>query len=340
MGLFKRAHVRGINHELVRQGMIGWPSEKIAEEATDVIADELAEEEIPEVSGDEGLSAEEAAAIIDQLVEVAEAIAEKTGQVHDDNLSKMAASVNYETAASAHATSLLQKAAAEAGTDVTGDGRFQETMMDGGMGHIDARKDPSSEKVGPQGTSTLDTSPGEVGAQTPQPETIGPAEEVSSEVSKLSSRIEKLNDLLNKQSSTDPGSGNTGTPARKEPKDNQEMSGVAPAQGKTTQPKGPLMGSQQPQPRAESPATPGEVAKLSSLLQNALNKLSGEVPPELKENAEDMKQQEAKEEKAKQEGKKPPKEEKDDKADSEKSEEEKKAQFAHALQILQNYAGS
>lgn len=334
MGLFKRAHVRGINHELVRQGLIGWPSEKIAEEATDVVADELPDEMMPEVSGDEGLSAEEAAAVIDQLVEVADAIAEKTGQVKDENLSKLAVSVDYETAAKAHATALLSKAAAEAGTDVTGDGRFQETMMDGGMGHIDAQKDPSSEKVGPQGTSTLDTSPGEVGAQAPQLESIGPAENVTSEVSKLSSQVSRLSELLNKQSSTDPGSGNTGTPAREEPKDNQEMSGVAPAQGKTTQPKGPLMGSQQPQARAQSPATPGEVAKLSSLLEKAIQKVSGEVPPELKENAEDMKQQEAKEEKKKKDKDEEPKKE------EEKSEEEKKAALANALQTLAVYANS
>ena len=89
MGLFKRAHVRGMNHELVRQGLIGWPNEKIAEIAADEVADSFdavppeeemggeegippgmegeggGEEEIPEVTDEEGLTPEQAAGVIE-----------------------------------------------------------------------------------------------------------------------------------------------------------------------------------------------------------------------------------------------------------------------------------
>lgn len=282
MGLFKRAHVRGINHELVRQGLISWPTEKIAEEAADAVADELDEEEMPEVSGEEGLSAEEAAGVIDKLVDVAEEIAEKTSYYRDADFPKIAAAVDYETAAGAHATSVMMKAAAEAGTDVTGDGRFQEDMMEGGMGPLDASQNPSSEWVAPQGTSSLDTSPGEVGAQEPQTPP-GASAATPGEVAKLSYQLDQV---LRKLSSTDPGSGNTGAPGHTEPPDNQDMSGVAPAQGKTVQPKGPLMGEQQAQPRTDSVATSGEVAKLSSLLQRTLRKLSADVEIEVETDKE------------------------------------------------------
>ncbi|RKY27905.1 MAG: hypothetical protein DRP83_01625, partial [Planctomycetota bacterium] len=316
---FKRAHVRGINHELVRQGLIGWPTEKIAEEAADMVADELPEEEMPEVSGEEGLSAEEAAGVIDKLVDVAEEIAEKTSHVVDEEFPKLAASVSYEDAASAHARSLVIKVASEAGTDVTGDGRFQEDMMEGGMGPIDAQKDPSSEKVGPQGTTGLDTSPGEVGAQEPQTPPPGASAPTSGEVAKLSFQ---LADVLKKLSSTDPGSGNTGAPGHAEPPDNQTMSGVAPAQGKTTQPKGPLMGEQKPQPRADSVATSGEVSKLSSLVKEVIEKMGGEMPEALKEKAEEKKEESKN---------------KDEEKKEESSEDEKKAELVNALNTLSEF---
>jgi hypothetical protein len=321
MGLFKRAHVRGINHELVRQGLINWPNEKIAEEAADAVADEMGEEVLPEVSGEEGLSAEEAAGVIDKLVDVAEEIAEKTSNQRDDNFPKLAAAVEYDVAASAHATSLMQKAAAEAGTDVTGDGRFQEDMMAGGMGPIDAQKDPSSEKVVPQGTSNLDTAPGEVGAQEPQTDPPGASAPTPGEVAKLSALLEKFT----KRSSTDPGSGDTGGTGHKEPPDNQAMLGVAPAQGKTTQPKGPLMGEQKPQPRTDSVSTSGEVAKLSSLLQEAITKISGDVPPQFKAKAEESKEEKKEEKKE------------ESKEESEDDEKEKKAQLKNALEVLSQH---
>jgi len=328
MGLFKRAHVRGINHELVRQGLISWPTEKIAEEAADAVADELPEEEMPEISGEEGLSAEEAAGVIDKLVDVAEEIAEKTSHYKDEEFPKLAASVDYETAATVHATALMHKAAEEgAGTDVTGDGRFQEDMMEGGMGPLDAKKDPSSEKVGPQGTTTLDTSPGEVGAQEPQNPPPGASAATPSEVAKLSAQVDELL-RLQKKSSTDPGSGDTGAPGHTEPPDNQAMSGVAPAQGKTTQPKGPLMGEQKPQPRTDSVPTSGEVSKLSSLLQEAISKLGGELPPELKEKMEEKKEEKSDDDDG------------EEKKDDEKGDDEKKAELANALQTLTEYVSS
>ena len=306
MGLFKRAHVRGMMFELIRRDLLSFPSEKIADEVADAVADNLPdmpeegmEEEaelgegdipIPEMTGDEGLTAEEATAVVDQLVDVAEQIAEKTGNVKDAEFNKLAASVSYEDAAILHANAVMEKAALEEGTDVTGDGRFQDVMAEG-QGPIDAAQNPSSEVVVPQGTTSLDTSAGAVGAEVPQEETPGASAITPGEVAKLSSLLKKLSETDN---GTAPGSGDTGSDAYQEAPTNVAMSGVAPSQGTTTQPKGPVIGEQKPQPaqQAISPATPNEVSKLSSVLSQALEvlqKQGGELPPELKEAIEDKK---------------------------------------------------
>ncbi len=349
MGLFKRAHVRGMVFELVRRDLLSFPSEKIADEVADAVADNLPDmppeamggegmpEEamaaamaeggvpVPEITGDEGLTAEEATAVVDQLVEVAEQIAEKTGSVKDVEFNKLAASVSYEDAAVLHANAVMEKAALEEGTDVTGDGRFQDVMAEG-QGPIDAAQNPSSEVVGPQGTTSLDTSVGAVGAEMPQAETPGATAVTSGEVAKLSSLLQKMSEADN---GTAPGSGNTGSQAYQEASTNVAMSGVAPAQGKTVQPKGPLMGEQQPQSREVSPATPNEVSKLSSVLAQTLEMLKkqgGELPPELKEAIEDKKEDK---EDDKEEDKK------EDKKEDEKEDEKKEAsELLRALQTV------
>ena len=333
MGLFKRAHVRGINFELMRRGLISFPNEKVADEIADAVADNIPEETVPEVTGEEGLSAEEAAEVIDQLVDVAEEIAQKTSGVKDPELNKLAASVDYNEAAAAHATDLMKKSAEEAGTSVTGDGRFQDAIMEG-EGQIDAAQNPSSEVVGPQGTSDIDATAGAVGAERPQEDTPGATAITPGEVAKLSSLLSKLSQ---EDKGTNPGSGSTGTPAYTEPDTNMGMSGVAPDQGKTVQPKGPLTGTQIPQPAKQSvsPATPGEVAKLSSVLAQTFERLHKigaieDLPPALKEQIE-KKKEESKDENGE---KKDENGENGEKKDEEKKEENGQKEAAELLGAL------
>ncbi len=278
MGLFKRAHVRGINFELVRQNLITWPNEKIAEEAADAVADNMMDEEIPEMSTGEGLSAEEATQVIDQLVDVAENIAEKTSGAKDVEFNKLAASFDYETAAILTANSLIEKAAEEVGTTtVTGDGRFQDAMLDGETVE-DARENPQQEMVVPQGTTHMDTSAGEVGAQQDQPGGQPGAVDIppTGEVAKISHLLQKL---AEEETGTNPGTGEP-TPYL-EPSTNVAAVGATSPGGKgtTSQPKGPQIGEQMKQPGGQPGAgeTPkGEVAKLSHLLKAAMKKVSME----------------------------------------------------------------
>jgi len=223
MGLCKRAYVRGINHEMMRQGVVGYPTAKIAEEAADEIADAL--EEMPETTGEEGLDPEESAEIMDAIVEVANEIAEKSGSAPDEDLSKVASAVDYEAAAHAHAISVMEKAAAEFGTDVTGGPPMDENAS-GGMADIDAMKNPSDEIVVPQGTTHFDTSAGEVGAQREQPDPPGFAPPIDNEVSKLSAWLNKLSmegDSSNASGDGTPGSSGGKGDGRKDLETNVAM---------------------------------------------------------------------------------------------------------------------
>ena len=322
MGLFKRAHVRGINFELVRQGLIAWPSEKISEEAADAIADNMPEEELPEVSEEEGLTEEEAANVIEKLVEVADEIAEQTGGVKDASFNKIAAEIDPYEAAILTANDLIEKAAMEAGTDVTGDGRFQEDNMSGGMANIDAVKDPSAEKVVSTGTTQLDTSPGAVGAEKPTDDAPGATAITDGEVAKLSQVFARLRKAAGEEADegTAPGAGDTSSPAYDEPTTNIKMDGAI-AQGQTGHPKGPQIGEQTPNPAMSNPVKPtSEVAKLSSLLNRVLKQAEeeekkDEFPPVKEEKKEDS-------------------EEKKEDAEEKKEETKEAADLLNALRIV------
>jgi hypothetical protein len=176
-------------------------------------------------------------------------------------------------------------AEAEAGTSVTGDGRFQ-TEMAAGTGPLDAAQTPSSEWVGEKGTTRLDTSPGAVGAEKPQEKKPGASDVTPAEVAKLSSFLKKLSDEM----------APVGTP--NEPKDNLIAAGAI-EQGKTVQPKGPQMGEQKPQPAKQqvTAATPNEPSKLARAL-NLLSKLSEEMEECDKDEKKEEKSDEKKEEKS------------------------------------------
>lgn len=300
MGVCKRAQVRGIQHVMIGTGLVSYPDAKYAEESADLIADNL--EGLPEVSGDEGLSPEEAADVMDQIVDVANEIAEKTGfDRSNDALEKAASAVGIETAAHAHSLALMEKAAGE--TDVTGDGQHHEQYADGGMAEQDIEDNPSSEIVVPQGTTQFDTSAGAIGAEETQPEAPGYSPPISNEVSKLSSlgaMLKKLS-MEGDTASGDgtPGAGTGNPPGRKDLETNIAMpkETVVREQGTTSQK--PHI----PVPTVANPAAAGvtqeskpttdvqkDVGKVAAAIlahpdkDAILAKLAKELPPEFLEN--------------------------------------------------------
>jgi len=352
MGLFKRAHVRGINFELIRRGLISYPNEKIADETSDAVADNIpdpaamqggmppemqgAEPGMPEITPESGLTEDEAANVIQQLADVAEEIAQKTGSVKNAALQKLAASVDYEQAAYAHAINVMEKAAEEfGGPPMAGDGTSNPEEMMAGEGEVDADTNPSDEKVGPQGTTDLDTGAGAVGAERPQESTPGPTDVTPGEVAKLSMLLRKLSQADGQAQGTAPGSGGTDSVGRQELQTNLTMSGVAPSMGTTTQPSGPMIGEQKENPAVQgtSPATPGEVAKLSSALITALTNLSkagGELPPGLFPEVGEKKEEKTEEKtEEKSEG-----EEKKEEGEGEEEKEASAREFLNALRVV------
>jgi hypothetical protein len=244
MGLFKRSHVRGLNFGLMRNGLVHYSSVKVANEVADAVADEVPEEEAPEVTDETGMSANEVAPILQKLVEVAQAIAAKTGSAMDENLNKVAADQNLDIVKLAYATAerLIYKAALEAGTTNPGSGpaTHEQVFIEG---ETDAEKNPSSAVTGPKGSSSMDTSGGEVGSQTVRPDQPGtqdsPAPTTLADV-KISSFLQKLS----KDGVLPQGGG------RMDLTTNANLGGTVVSQGSTTQT------TTQPVPLKKHPAAP------------------------------------------------------------------------------------
>lgn len=197
MGLVKQAHVRGMNHTLIANGILSYATAKMAEDVADAVADNMDEEEMPEETPEDGLTEEQAASIIDQLAAVAEAISEKTGGAKDAGLNKIAASVSLRDAAYAHAHFLVKRAMEE-GTTNPGEGSPAPELT-GTEAQVDAVNNPSTAVVVPQGTSAIDTTPGIVGHAEPAPAQPGtsasPAPDSMADIKAASELIKALKKL-------------------------------------------------------------------------------------------------------------------------------------------------
>lgn len=318
MGLFKRAHVRGVAHELTLRGITTWPSKLAEEEAADAVADDFGDEEIPEVTDEAGLTPEEASAVVQKLVEVADEIAQKTGGARDLGVNKLAAATSYEDAAAGAAVSLMQKAAAETaaetGPDVPGTGVPSPAEGATAETAIDTQKTPSAEVVGPQGTTDFSTAEGAVGKEKDQDKPGAVASEPTGAVAKLSSLFKHMAAMDGASLTGGEAKGTAPTPRQDLP-DNQVIPGaVASSQGGTgfTVPDAAMVGVLKEQPAGTpgtSAPTPNDVAadaKAASLFltqtpqgRTLLKKLSEEAAEaEKKEEppvAEEKKKEEAEE---------------------------------------------
>jgi len=276
MGLFKRAHVRGMVHELTRMGVVSWPTKLAEEEAADAIADAMPEEVVPEQTDEEGLTPEQAEEALKQIVDVAEQIAEKTGGAIYEDTCKMAAAASYEDAAAHAALAVMEKAAAETaagGPIVPGQDAPVEDNSATSEADIDAVNTPSAAIVGPQGTTEVDTKPGAVGAEEVRAEQPGTAgAPPTGEAAKTAATLQSIENLLQKVAKD--GASLSGGPAqgpapapRVDLDDNLNIPGaVAKSQGTTALdiPASATIGDTKKQPAGTPGATaptPNEPAK-------------------------------------------------------------------------------
>ena len=199
MGLFKRAAVRGIAHELVRRKMAQFPTKQALDEAADAVADHMPETG-PEVSPEGGHSPETVVAIANRLMEIAqqlmaeasggapggapgdeappmgggpggpppppEALAAKEGA---EQLFKFAAESDYEAVASDVAVQLMDKAAAEqkqAGSLIQGGDKGNDQAQSKKvteMSALDLKNRPEGAYHHGAGKTELETNKGEIG---------------------------------------------------------------------------------------------------------------------------------------------------------------------------------
>jgi hypothetical protein len=268
MGLEKRSHVRGMNHQLIVRGILSYPTAKIGEEVADAVADNFEDEEIPEESPEDGLSEEQAASIIDQLAAVADAISEKTGGARDFGVNKQAASVSLQDAAYAHAVALVKRAMEE-GTTNPGEGTVTPELT-GAEAQVDAVNNPSSAVVVPQGSSSIDTTPGIVGHAEPAAQQPGasasPAPDSMADVKAASELLRALKKLS--EDGVLPSEG-----GRMDLNTNSNITTPVVAQGTTnsTTPTEPV--PQKPHPATAEAglnttgSAPADVAKVAAFLQ-------------------------------------------------------------------------
>ncbi len=129
MGLFKRAAVRGIAHQLVADGFVKFPTKEAMEEAADAVADSVpegapAEGGMPEMAPEAGHDPNQLALIANKLIEIGEQLMAECGAGQGgmppeaaaqgaEALHKESSSKAIEDIAGLQAQSLMQKAAAE-----------------------------------------------------------------------------------------------------------------------------------------------------------------------------------------------------------------------------------
>ena len=287
MGLYKRAHVRGMVHALTQHGIVQWPSKLAMDEAADEVADSFTDKEVPEVAEETGLDEDTAAQALERIVEVAEELGQKVGS-YDSGLQKIAAEISIEDAAGQAAVAVMEKAAEETavqtGPDVPGATAPTPDLSATAEAEVDATNNPSAAVVVPQGTTSLDTSAGEVGNIERRPDQPGAqANPPMNEAAKTAQALQSLSSLLTvlgtpttKVAGMDGASlsGGEATGPAPEPRvdidDNLKIDGVkAPAQGKTTMdvPAKAEVGATKAQPGGTpgpTAATPNEPAKARS----------------------------------------------------------------------------
>jgi len=284
MALLKRAFVSGLTSELVRQGVIGFMSKQAEDEVADAVADNLTDEELPEETPEEGLTPEQAEAVLDQVVQVAQALQAATGGDVNPEVNKLASVYSIEDLASYTVNRLFEKAAEECsgncGPIVPGQGPVTPDLSATAEAELDATLNPSSGDVAPQGQTAFDDSGSMVGSMRPQEQQPGTAGGVSEgDLAKLSALLTQATGFRKQAAdgaslSGGSVSGTAPTP-RIDVADNLELAHnvVAPGQGKSIQniPAGAAIGVSMRQPGGmPGPSVPATNEPAKDALKQAM----------------------------------------------------------------------
>lgn len=155
--MFKRAFVRGIQAQLVKNDRAVYPNEKAATDVADYIADN--------VDFDPGnLTYDKVAELANHLIDASNALVERGYEAGP--AVKTAALQSLEKLAHAHVVDLMTKAA-EGSTIEGGDKGNKEPTS--GEGKMDGAARPAGYAENSRGSTDVDTKPGAVGAESDNP---------------------------------------------------------------------------------------------------------------------------------------------------------------------------
>jgi hypothetical protein len=224
MSLYKRAYARAVNDELIRLGLVRYPTKLAADEIADAVGDQMAQDPgapAPEGMAAEPVSPETAAEVAATLVESANKLIEETGAagmaeegappMPEEEALKTSAATDLDTRAHNQGYAVMVKAAEEAkhamGSTIAGGDKGND-LLDAkattGEGSLEANRRPEGYAVkGEDGVGQTDHGAGRgtgvVGDETvPAPDAPGASDSGSNTAVQQSKMGSSLREVIRK----------------------------------------------------------------------------------------------------------------------------------------------
>jgi hypothetical protein len=158
--MFKHAYVRGIQSALINSDAVAFPNEETANKIADHIADRF------DIDMSKAIPAEVTRKVAQEVVAASDWIKKNQPNVKAASFAKFASWDEVRAAGDAHAEQVMHKAA-EGSTIEGGDKGNKEPTS--GEGKMDASARPEGYATNSLGKTDVDTKPGTVGKEEPQP---------------------------------------------------------------------------------------------------------------------------------------------------------------------------
>jgi hypothetical protein len=197
--LFKRAFVRGLNAQLIREGVVVYPSKEAADASADYIADKSGMPD-PYFNGEQ-LDIKVASYLCDNLIKAAEYQCEQAGNQYSPVVTKTAQETTPVAVAGADAWALMQKSAAETGSLIQGGDAPNDlpaAASDNAEAALEAQRRPENyANLGEQGVGNWSgKGEGTVGTEQRAPEGPGATDSGSNSVTEQTAKSGSFQDII------------------------------------------------------------------------------------------------------------------------------------------------
>jgi len=197
--LFKRAFVRGLNAQLIREGVVVYPSKEAADASADYIADKSGMPD-PYLNGGQ-LDMKVAGFLCENLVKAAEYQCEQAGNQYSPSVTKTAQDANPVAVAQGDAWSLMEKSAAETGSLIQGGGDPNDlpgAAADNGEAALEQQRRPENyANLGERGVGNWEgKGEGTVGTEQRSPVAPGATDGGSNSVTEQTAKSGSFTDIV------------------------------------------------------------------------------------------------------------------------------------------------